>query len=290
MNLHLEVLYCRNDRFHEIVTLMAQAEMHDLLQLEDTEKSDYPSVDLVNRGGTCSDLIDALPHEENLVVKAGLLYLERANVDERVTLGITKSIPAGGGLGGGSSDAAATLRLLNRYYGKCSGEELMDIAAELGSDVPFCLRGGTLFATGRGEELHESSFKPEGKLLLVFPGIQVHTGEAYRSLNAPGLNEYKGESSFERVSLLRKKMEPGTSMKSIAPHFRNDFEGALFREYPVLADIRNELENSGALVARMTGSGSTIFGIFENERIARNVKKNLQSRVQRIELTAFADG
>ncbi len=288
VNLHLEVLYRRDDGFHEIVTLMTQAEMHDLLQLENTVKKVSPSVRLVNRGGACSELIDSLPQEDNLVVKAALLYLERAQIDEEVTLGITKSIPAGGGLGGGSSDAAATLRLLNRHYGKYTPEELINIAATIGSDVPFCLRGDTLFATGRGEKLHMTSYRPTGKLLLLFPGIQIHTGEAYRSLKAPGEKEYRGPNTAERVSILRNRLEQGIDRQSMASLFQNDFESALFKKYPILAEVRDELENSGALLARMTGSGSTIFGIFEDERIARSVKMNLQSRVQRIVFTEFA--
>src|SRR5204863_7919171 len=170
---------------------------------------------------------------------------------------LEKQIPVGAGLGGGSSDAAATLVALNRLWDLGLGqEELAGLAARLGSDVPFALRGGTALGRGRGEIL-EPLATPPFWFVLARPPFAVPTARAYALYRSGGIEAPSIESFLAAFA----SQDPD----QVAPLMRNDLEAGVFGEWPDLAALRNQLLEAGALGARMTGSGSVIFGLARDE-------------------------
>ncbi len=153
VNLHLEVLNRRDDGYHNIFSLMASVALHDLLKLEESSARELSggidiAVAVKNNGGIHGSVIDSIPAHENLIARAATLYYERAGMNGKAVFSIEKNIPAGAGLGGGSSDAAAALKLLNGRLGKFRDDELAEMGSKIGADIPYCLHGG--FAIGRG--------------------------------------------------------------------------------------------------------------------------------------------
>jgi 4-diphosphocytidyl-2-C-methyl-D-erythritol kinase len=239
INLCLEVLNKRPDGFHNLRTIFQTISLADDIRLE-VEPARKPSVEVTAN-------VDI---EGNLMIRAAEA-LFTAGLRAKVKMHLTKRIPMGGGLGGGSSDAAAVLRALPRLAGKhFSIAQLMDMAATLGSDVPFFLIGGTALGLGRGTELYPMSPAPYKHVLIVAPDIHVSTQEAYRSLART--------TSYETPVNRTQQLALGD-----AQGWHNDFEQAVFAAHPELSKLRKKLERCGALVARMSGSGATLFGIFE---------------------------
>lgn len=225
INWSLRVTGKRPDGFHDLETVFQLISLHDTLTFRESDR-------LVV---TCDDR--TIPTDErNLVVKAA-----RALGIERVAIHIEKRIPSGGGLGGGSSNAAATLTTLSKIFSL--QQPLEAIALELGSDVPFFLVGGTAYATGRGEVITPLPDAPKVPLLLVLPRQRVSTAEAFRSLRrfSPPLGV---DAYGDRVN------------------FTNDFEEPVFARFPQLRAWKEKLYEHGATWAAMSGSGSTIVGAF----------------------------
>ena len=225
INWSLRVTGKRADGFHDLETVFQLISLHDTLTFTESDRLAV----------TCDDL--TIPTDDrNLVVKAA-----RALGVDRVAIHIEKRIPSGGGLGGGSSNAAATLTTLSKIFSL--HQPLEPVALELGSDVPFFLAGGTAYATGRGEVITPVPEAPELPLLLVLPKERVSTAEAFRSLRrfSPPL----GIEAYRDMS-----------------HFTNDFEEPVFARFPQLRAWKEKLYALGARWAAMSGSGSTIVGAF----------------------------
>jgi 4-diphosphocytidyl-2-C-methyl-D-erythritol kinase len=244
VNLSLEVLHKRPDGFHEIRTIFQTISLADTLGVEFTPtRKTLVEID--------SDIPD------NLVVRAAHAVLQAMRVKAHVRFQLTKRIPMGGGLGGGSSDAASVLMCLPRLAGReMPMEELMEIGAKLGSDVPFFLIGGCALGLGRGTELYPVQGPKIRAMLLVAPDVQVSTAEAYGLLGRTA--DYRSEANHSRDLLLS-----GDPARGV-----NDFQDAVFGKYPALRAIRNKLKRAGARVALMSGSGACLFGIFESRREA----------------------
>ncbi|OPZ59438.1 MAG: 4-diphosphocytidyl-2-C-methyl-D-erythritol kinase [Deltaproteobacteria bacterium ADurb.Bin510] len=244
LNLSLEIEAKRADGFHELRTLMVPIAFCDELEIERS------GGELVFAAPGCN-----FPDEENLALRAARLFFARTGQRGGAVIRLEKHIPAGAGLGGGSSDAAAVLRALDRLYATCLGDEaLMAMAAELGSDCAFFIKQQALVMGGRGEKLLAEVSLVERAYLLVLPPFGMPTAAVYRALKLP----------LTRKSVLA--TIPSDGMESVRPEdcLVNDLEMAAFELRPELGALKRELLDVGALGAQMSGSGSTVFGVFED--------------------------
>jgi 4-diphosphocytidyl-2-C-methyl-D-erythritol kinase len=242
INWSLRITGKRSDGFHDLETLFQTISLHDTLTITESDRLSM----------TCDD--PSIPADEtNLVLRAA-----RALGAPPVAITLRKAIPAGGGLGGGSSDAAAVLMVLSKHFG--IDKPLANIALSLGSDVPFFLTGGTAYATGRGEVLTPMPRVAGVPLLLLIPEERVSTASAFAELRrfSPPIG----------VSRYRSMIEDG--LLSHATDLVNDFEEPIFARLPRLRALKMRLLEAGAAWAAMSGSGSTIVGAFRsaNERDA----------------------
>ena len=266
INLDLRVLHNRPDGFHELRTVFQTISLADTIDIEyEPARRTNISID------------DPLAIPGNLVVKAAQAVLDALKLHARVHFRLRKKIPMGGGLGGGSSNAASVLLALPVLAGRPLATE--QIAADLGSDVPFFLTGGTAVGIGRGTEVYEiPDLKPE-PILLVLPGLHVATGPAYAALGR-GLTANDSSSRINEFQAFVRVLASGRSAKAASPFSANDFEAVVFREFPQLQTIERKLSKFGASEGRpgvrMTGSGSTIFAVFgsrtERDRAAMELK------------------
>jgi 4-diphosphocytidyl-2-C-methyl-D-erythritol kinase len=256
INLDLRVLHKHPDGFHELRTVFQTISLADSIEIEyePARKTDI-SID------------DALAIPDNLILRAARAVLDAAKTHARVRFRLIKKIPMGAGLGGGSSNAAAVLLALPVLAGKPVGmDKLMALGAQLGSDVPFFLTGGTALGLGRGTELYTLPDVAQEPILLVAPGVHVTTGPAYqalgRSLTFTGLS-----SSINSFEAYVRALEQLRSAGRASALSANDFETVVTRQYPQLKTIQAKLWGFGLRKqARMTGSGSAFFAIFESER------------------------
>jgi 4-diphosphocytidyl-2-C-methyl-D-erythritol kinase len=246
INLDLRVLHKRPDGFHELRTIFQTISLADTIEVE------------LERGRTRIELKSNVDIPGNLIVKAADLVLRTLRAKGQLRIRLTKRIPMGGGLGGGSSNAASVLLALPKLLKKkISIEKLLDLAAELGSDVPFFLLGGTAIGLGRGTELYPLPDVPPHPGLLITPDIHSSTALAYTALNRKVLHEASPDmiNRFQAVAW-------GTSAE-----FTNDFEMVVFSQHPQLKSMKGKLLRLGAWRAMMTGSGSALFGLFANREL-----------------------
>ncbi|MHC1764833.1 MAG: 4-(cytidine 5'-diphospho)-2-C-methyl-D-erythritol kinase [Verrucomicrobiia bacterium] len=260
INLLLNILGKRPDGFHELESVMHPVPLHDELQFERLAR---PSVEL-----TCNDA--SLPVDSrNLVFKAALAYLRVSRIEEGARIHLMKRIPLAAGLGGGSSNAAATLLGLDELFGgRVPMNQLRIEAAALGSDVPFFLQSGPALATGRGEEVAALEAFPALKgafVVLIHPGFGVSTVWAYRELaRFPEAVHGRSGRAAELIAALQ-----GGSLEAAGALLFNSLEAPVLRKYPVLQLYQEYLRANGAVGALMSGSGSTTFGIFRKGEEAK---------------------
>lgn len=250
INWRLQVLGRRLDGFHELFTVFQTVSMSDTLSFE---ASDHAKVSF-----ECSD--SELPTDEgNLVVRAAQALRERFQVARGARIRLEKQIPPGGGLGGGSSNAAITLLGLSWLWDiQPTFDELLELARPLGADVPFFLTGGTAAATGIGDILEPLPDVECVHLIIATPGVKVSSAEAYKRLNAPALTK---EYTDIMLSVCKAEAEiPWFSLERL----RNDFESAVFGFEPEVKRVKEALMRVGAREALMSGSGSSVFAIFDN--------------------------
>ncbi|TAN44273.1 MAG: 4-(cytidine 5'-diphospho)-2-C-methyl-D-erythritol kinase [Nitrospirae bacterium] len=253
INWSLYVLDKRPDRYHNICSLMQCVELYDSLTLEHAN-----DMELV------SDI--DIPTGENLVFKAAAALRRYAGTGKGARISLAKAIPSGAGLGGGSSDAAAALWGLNNLWKLgLDKDELKSIGAGLGADVPFFFDCPMALAEGKGEAL--TPLKP-GKsypLLLVKPEAAVPTAWAYNALEAAKLTNRTDK--VNNIKLIYDLVVSG-NISSLSENLHNDFEGVVFKEYPMIGELKKKLFYSGAVAALMSGSGSSVFGVFESREAA----------------------
>jgi 4-diphosphocytidyl-2-C-methyl-D-erythritol kinase len=248
INLALSVLGRRNDGYHDIQTIFQSIDVFDEMEFRNAPQL----------GLHCAGLPD-IQSKDNLVWKAAELLNSKLERKKGAAITLHKRIPTGSGLGGGSSNAAATMLALCRLWDiEISQAALSKMAADLGSDVPFFLHGGTALGSGRGERIHPLRDFPKNHLLVIFPGIHVSTAKAYSSLNL-GLTS---SSEDHRIHRLCGQVEE--SSNCLAGIF-NDFEESILSAYPPILEAKNFLEAQGAIVALLSGSGSSVFGFFSDE-------------------------
>ena len=247
INLGLRILRKRTDGYHDLETVFYPLPFCDILEIQESN----------GHSSGLSFSTSGLPVESNLsnlCAKAYELLKKDFPQLPSVTMHLHKAIPIGGGLGGGSADAAFALKLLNEKFSLgLRTQQLVRYAFQLGSDCPFFVRNQPAFATGRGELLEELRLDLSGyKIIVVNPGIPVRTSEAFDGI----------QPSTPKKSLKEIINQPIATWKL---ELVNDFETTIFVQYPETETIKNALYDNGALYASMSGSGSTVYGIFEKE-------------------------
>jgi len=265
INLGLRILCRRNDGYHNILSVFQTVELCDELRLRRSGETRL----------VCSDVGVPL-NRGNLVLMAEECLRRKTGISACVEFVLEKRIPVGAGLGGGSSDAAAALRGLNRLHGGgIPGRLLHECARELGSDVPFLMRGGTAVVGGRGEHVRFVEWPFDFTYVIVYPGFGVSTAWAYGSL---ARFHDDGGGYAETVE----RLESGRlSAEDFFRSLRNDFEPTVFEAYPALGGIKAALIRYGARAALLSGSGSSVFGIFDDgdaaARSARLLGKDFEA-------------
>lgn len=280
INLHLEVLNRRPDGYHNIFSLMTRVGLSDLLKLRCNLYWRSPvslEVGLRVTGGSFARVIEKTPAGDNLITRAARIYCERAGLSGGIEVEIEKNIPAGAGLGGGSSDAAAVFTALNDLYRAFSTEELLGLGAGLGADIPFCMTGGAAFCEGIGERISPVKCNLGFAVVIGFDGTHVNTAAAYRglgrtteSMRTPGYIERKRN---ELARLCRQDLEIDNF-----DLLQNDFEPLVVRDNPTIGELKSALLHGGAVHAAMTGSGSAVFGLFTSRERAAESADAVRSR------------
>jgi 4-diphosphocytidyl-2-C-methyl-D-erythritol kinase len=260
VNLRLDVLGLRADGYHELRTIFQTISLHDTLELETKRE---PGIDLRITGNS---QLAGEPGQDNLVYRAIDQLAREIGFQRGVRVVLTKRIPVGRGLGGGSSDAAAALVGLLRLTGKrVAAARLLEIASGLGADVPFFLQGGRALGIGRGDEIYPLPDVARRQVLVISPhDIAVPTKDAYQWLPQE-LTNGDGPTKLMRFCALCWSPQGGA--------LSNDFEAAVFPRYPRLAAIKRELLQQGAAEASLAGSGSAVFGVYQHPAKARRAAR-----------------
>jgi 4-diphosphocytidyl-2-C-methyl-D-erythritol kinase len=259
INLFLKVLGKRDDGYHDIVTLMQRISLCD-------------EMTFLKKG---SDIVVKCPgsdlpeDKDNIIFKAAEALFSYTHQNRGVEITVIKNIPIAAGLGGGSSNAALTLTTLNEMMGfDLERDELMEIGAKLGADVPFFVLGKTAWASGIGDKLTVADRIPKMVYVLINPGFEVSTKEVYGNLNLGLTND-----------IIKYNMPRSKTVSQIVDELYNDLEGVTSRLYPTIPKIKERLRTHGALGSLMSGSGPTVFGIFESRNSALKAEEELR-RVQ----------
>ncbi|MDU2063831.1 MAG: 4-(cytidine 5'-diphospho)-2-C-methyl-D-erythritol kinase [Sporomusaceae bacterium] len=262
INLALDVLHKRSDGYHAVNMIMQSVDLYDDVTLETA-----PSGITV-----CTDRSDLPGGPSNLAYRAAALFQETCSLSAGVYITLHKKIPMAAGLAGGSSDAAAVLIGMNELFQTgLSQAELEAIGAKVGSDVPFCLTGGTQLATGRGEQLQRLPDLPPLWVLLVKPSLAVATSWVYQNYSAEKV------SCRPDVAAMTQALASG-DITSLVQSSANVLESVTLAHYPEVAAIKAQLAQAAPLVALMSGSGPTVFALFTTRDKALAAAKQLQDK------------
>lgn len=261
INLGLSIAGKRPDGYHDIISVFQTVNLFDTLRLSTGREKRF----------VCNNH-DIPDGPENLVLQAEKLFCELHDISENIQYTLDKRIPVGAGLAGGSSDAAAALRGLMSYYGlDISDNKLKDMAAVLGSDIPFLINGGTAVVSGRGEIIREIEWPFDFTYVIVYPGFGVSTAWAYGNLDLAECDNEAYRAVTDRL------IEGGLGADDLLQALSNDFEPTVLKEYPVLAEIKKRLLEYGADASFLTGSGSSVLGVFVDEQDAYRCEKILKN-------------
>lgn len=264
INLTLDVLGKREDGYHEVAMVMQSIALHDDLAIEKTVSGISLSIEGAN-----------LPLDENnLCYKAAQLMIEEFKITEGVKIHLTKKIPSEAGLGGGSSDAAAVMRSMNKLFSlNVSTDKLEELGEKIGSDVPFCISGGTQFATGRGEVLQKLADFPKTSLVLAKPKIAISTPWAYKTYDEMSNITHPNN---EAMILALERGDKSEMLRQMG----NVLEVVAREKYPEIEDYKQIMQDAGATFAQMTGSGSVVFAFAENENAANKIAEAMKEKTQ----------
>lgn len=273
INLTLDILGKRPDGYHEVAMVMQSIGLSDTVEME---KTDGPIELTINVPWLKAD-------EKNLAWRAAALIKEEYKLAGGVRMKLTKRIPVAAGLAGGSTDAAAVLRGMNELYAlDLSEERLCELGARLGSDIPFCLLGGTMLSTGRGEVLKRLPDLPATWVVLAKPRISVSTAWAYQNYDAQGAKEHPDN---ERI---QQEIARG-DRKAVAGLLCNVLESVTIKKYDVISQYKQMMMQQGAMASMMSGSGPTVFGLAERketaDRIAAYMREHTDAYVYVIRTT-----
>ena len=255
INLTLDILGKRPDGFHEVAMVMQTIGLHDTLVMEKTERDIELSI---NVPWLKAD-------EKNLAWRAAELIRQEYGLEGGVRIELTKRIPVAAGLAGGSADAAAVLKGMNDLYGlQLDEEKLCELGARLGSDIPFCIMGGTMLATGRGEVLTRLSDMPETWVVLAKPRISVSTAWAYQNYDEQGADRHPDNEAIKQAIARGNR-------KAVAGLLCNVLESVTIKKYDVIAEYKQMMLDKGAMASMMSGSGPTVFGLAKNREQAESI-------------------
>ena len=257
INIGLDVLRRREDGYHDVNMIMQTVGIYDQICLN-REKT--PGIRVK------TNLFYLPDNENNLVYKAAKLLMDEFSIEDGVSIDLNKYIPVAAGMAGGSSDAASVLYGMNKMFSLgLSQDELMRRGVKIGADVPYCIMRGTALAEGIGEILTPLPPMPACFVLVAKPGISVSTKFVYENLHANDLRPEQHPDIDAAIAGIR-----AGDLKATAQAMGNVLELVTAREYPVIEEIKNFMKKRGALNAMMSGSGPTVFGLFENKTTARN--------------------
>jgi 4-diphosphocytidyl-2-C-methyl-D-erythritol kinase len=288
INLFLEVLGKRPDGYHDIRSVMQSLDLHDILTLQaETPAHDKPFLQV-----TCSD--PTLPTDQrNLVYRAAEYLIGTDNIKQCIHIHIEKRIPVAAGLGGGSSDCAATLVALSNHFGKKrTTEELQKIGLLFGADVPFCITGGTMLAEGVGEILTELTPHPPVWIVLACLPIQISTAEIFQKFQPTTI-----QPTIQTTTIQPTKPKPNETRKEIIKAFtdgtffqckenyKNDLTPITASLHPEIPLLINKMKELGAKIAAMSGSGPSVFGYFSDEPTAQAAKDTLNKTIKNVYIT-----
>lgn len=264
INLTLDILGTREDGYHEVAMIMQEISLHDTLSMGKINQGISLTIAIEGQKGT-------LPADEsNLCWKAAALVQKEYNLQEGVEIHLTKRIPMAAGLAGGSADAAAVLKGMNHLFRLGMTEaRLCELGARLGSDIPFCIMGGTMLATGRGEVLTRLPSFPRLSVVLAKPPVGVSTAWAYKTYDAG----YDGPHPDNEAMLAA--IHGGDAHKA-ASLLCNVLEGVTETEHPVIADYKRLMMEHGAMASMMSGSGPTVFGLVREKQQAWHLADTLK--------------
>ena len=259
VNLGLDVLRRREDGYHEVRMIMQTVDLYDDLNISKTKDQKI----------SITANLKFLPVDENnLIYKAAKLFLDACGISEGVTVDLKKHIPVAAGMAGGSSDAAAVLYSMNELFQTgLTLPRLMELGVKIGADVPYCLMQGTALAEGIGEKLTELPSMMECPVLVAKPGIHVSTAFVYGNLK---LDNVLHPDIDAQIAAMKEK-----NLKKTADCMGNVLESVTIPKYPVVAKIKDCKIKNGALNAMMSGSGPTVFGLFEDEKTAKAAYQTL---------------
>jgi len=274
INLYLDVLSRRKDGYHAIQTIMQSIGLYDELQI--TSKPSEIEVQCTHPGLS--------NNQDNLVFKSAHLLRENGGIEHGASIRLKKNIPIGAGLAGGSADAAATLVGLNNLWDlNLPAEELQKLGAQLGSDVPFCLLGGTYLAKGRGERLTKLDSFPQAEILIAKPDLSLSTAEIYDKWD-----EIETKQHPEISGVLKSLIQ--NDLMGICSGLANALENVVVNKYPEVMILKRELLQAGALGALMSGSGPTVFAITNTKEKAAAICHILENRYFAIATTPSSRG
>lgn len=263
INLGLDVTGCREDGYHEVKMVMQTIFLYDRIFLRITKK---PGIEIVTN-------LPYLPvNENNLAYKAAKLLLDEFDLKTGVKIEIQKYIPVAAGMAGGSTDAAAVLYGMNKLLKlKLSTQALMERGVKLGADVPYCIMRGTALAEGIGEKLTPLPSMPPCTILIAKPPVSVSTKYVYDNLI---LDEH---TNHPNIDILLADLERG-DLNGLSGHMGNLLESVTVEKFPVILEIEQVMRQNGAINAMMSGSGPTVFGIYDNKESAKNAFKEIRKK------------
>tara|TARA_B110000116_G_scaffold261311_1_gene265374 strand:- start:529 stop:1365 length:837 start_codon:yes stop_codon:yes gene_type:complete len=255
INLGLKVLNLRNDNYHNINSIFIEIDLYDIITFIPSNSFSL----------TCSNNNIAI-NEENTIVKAYEILNKKFNFQNHYKILLEKNIPISGGMGGGSSNAAFTLKALNKLNNlKLTNQQLCKISLNIGSDVPFFIEGRVKLVSGRGEIIsnHSAPLINTLYILLIFPDFSVNTSWAYKKI--------KNKLQYKKYSTKFPALDSKVNWKL----FENDFEDIVGSAYPEIFEIKKFLYDNGALYSGLSGSGSTMFGVYNDKNVLEKIKQSI---------------
>lgn len=264
INLGLDVLRRREDGYHEVKMIMQTIGLHDDLEIRKTKT---PGIQVKTN-------LHYLPtNENNLVYKAAKLLMDEFQIQDGVSIQLKKRIPVAAGMAGGSSDGAAVLWGINQMYGLgLSMQAMMERGVRLGADVPYCIQRGTALAEGIGEKLSVLPPMPKCTILIAKPGISVSTKFVYENLHANDLKPEQHPDVDSMIEAMRQK-----DLGLLCSRIGNVLETVTIPAYPVINEIKRTMMDNGAIGSMMSGSGPTVFGIFDSPAAAKQAVKAVRA-------------
>ena len=262
INLALDVIGKRDDGYHELNMIMQSIRLHDKIYIRKNN----------NREIKLKSNLPYIPvNHKNIVYKAVDLFRKTYNIKQGVFVNIYKQIPVSAGLAGGSTDAAATIKGLNKLFNTgLSLEEMMELGGKLGADVPFCMMMGTVLSQGIGDILTPLDKMPDCYILLVKPSFSVSTKKVYENF------KLDHTISHPDISASIKAIK-NNDLPELSSHMANVLESVTIKKYPSINQIKKLMLDNGAFVALMSGSGPTVFGLFEDKGVAKKAYDSIKN-------------